>query len=120
MTGKRKNIYLIITVLAAAALLTGFSTYGGISERKAANLIETGNQYLSELQYQDAVFSYQDALRIDPQNEMALRNMVDTVLMMADLYIKAESPVTVRNYEQRYAQASETIQISEYGYIAKN
>ena len=41
------------------------------ASRKSARQVDLGNKYLSELDYEQAVLSFKEAIKIDPKNEEA-------------------------------------------------
>lgn len=67
ITEKRKLLQLVAAVLLAVMLLTACAS--GAS--KAADKIELGQKYLTELNYTEAVASFTEAIRLDPDNIQA-------------------------------------------------
>lgn len=64
ITEKRKLLQLVAAVLLAVMLLTACAS--GAS--KAADKIELGQKYLTELNYTEAVAAFTEVIKIDPSN----------------------------------------------------
>lgn len=70
---------LAVCILIATILLTA----GNASDKRVKELLAVGDRYLSELDYEQAVASYQAVIEIDPRN-------VDAYLGMAEAYLGAD------------------------------
>lgn len=84
ITEKRKLLQLVAAVLLAVMLLTACAS--GAS--KAADKIELGQKYLTELNYTEAVASFTEAIRLDPDNIQAYMGRADAYLALGE-YEKA-------------------------------
>lgn len=84
ITEKRKLLQLVAAVLLAVMLLTACAS--GAS--KAADKIELGQKYLTELNYTEAVASFTEAIRLDPDNIQAYMGRAEAYLAL-DEYEKA-------------------------------
>ena len=84
ITEKRKLLQLVAAVLLAVMLLTACAS--GAS--KAADKIELGQKYLTELNYPEAVASLTEAIRLDPDNIQAYMGRAEAYLALGE-YEKA-------------------------------
>lgn len=84
ITEKRKLLQLVAAVLLAVMLLTACAS--GAS--KAADKIELGQKYLTELNYTEAVASFTKAIRLDPDNIQAYMGRAEAYLALGE-YEKA-------------------------------
>ena len=84
ITEKRKLLQLVAAVLLAVMLLTACTS--GAS--KAADKIELGQKYLTELNYTEAVASFTEAIRLDPDNIQAYMGRAEAYLALGE-YEKA-------------------------------
>lgn len=84
ITEKRKLLQLVAAVLLAVMLLTACAS--GAS--KAADKIELGQKYLTELNYTEAVASFTEAIRLDPDNIQAYMGRAEAYLALGE-YEKA-------------------------------
>lgn len=84
ITEKRKLLQLVAAVLLAVMLLTARAS--GAS--KAADKIELGQKYLTELNYTEAVASFTEAIRLDPDNIQAYMGRAEAYLALGE-YEKA-------------------------------
>lgn len=84
ITEKRKLLQLVAAVLLAVMLLTACAS--GTS--KAADKIELGQKYLTELNYTEAVASFTEAIRLDPDNIQAYMGRAEAYLALGE-YEKA-------------------------------
>ena len=84
ITEKRKLLHLVAAVLLAVLLLTACAS--GAS--KAADKIELGQKYLTELNYTEAVASFTEAIRLDPDNIQAYMGRAEAYLALGE-YEKA-------------------------------
>lgn len=84
ITEKRKLLQLVAAVLLAVMLLTACAS--GAS--KVADKIELGQKYLTELNYTEAVASFTEAIRLDPDNIQAYMGRAEAYLALGE-YEKA-------------------------------
>ena len=84
ITEKRKLLQLVAAVLLEVMLLTACAS--GAS--KAADKIELGQKYLTELNYTEAVASFTEAIRLDPDNIQAYMGRAEAYLALGE-YEKA-------------------------------
>lgn len=84
ITEKRKLLQPVAAVLLAVMLLTACAS--GAS--KAADKIELGQKYLTELNYTEAVASFTEAIRLDPDNIQAYMGRAEAYLALGE-YEKA-------------------------------
>ena len=64
ITERKSTLRLFALVLLAAALFTACSSKAA----KAAEKVELGQKYLTELNYTEAVASFTEAIGLDPEN----------------------------------------------------
>ncbi len=132
-----------VLILMAAAFI------GYLQFRKAANVrecIEAGNQYLSELDYEQAIASYRQALDIDEKNkeanlglaeaydandmfpyaEAVYTNMLkdddqqaDVYQKLAELYIRQEKLEEARELLEKAVEKVEDEVVTELYYVAR-
>lgn len=103
ITEKRKLLQLVAAVLLAVMLLTACAS--GAS--KAADKIELGQKYLTELNYTEAVASFTEAIRLDPDNIQAYMGRAEAYLALGE-YEKALEDyrfVSQKTEEMPYTQA---------------
>lgn len=84
ITEKRKLLQLVAAVLLAVMLLTACAS--GAS--KAADKIELGQKYLIELNYTEAIASFTEAIKLDPNNIQAYMGRAEAYLALGE-YDKA-------------------------------
>lgn len=103
ITEKRKLLQLVAAVLLAVMLLTACAS--GAS--KAADKIELGQKYLTELNYTEAVASFTEAIRLDPDNIQAYMGRAEAYLALGE-YEKALEDyrfVSQKTEEMTYTRA---------------
>lgn len=103
ITEKRKLLQLVAAVLLAVMLLTACAS--GAS--KAADKIELGQKYLTELNYTEAVASFTEAIRLDPDNIQAYMGRAEAYLALGE-YEKALEDyrfVSQKTEEMSYTRA---------------
>lgn len=75
---------LIIIIVVLLLICVGVLAAIGISKRmkqnKLDNYIETAEEYIRKENYQEAIYSYQDALEIDEENSDAINGMTDAYI----------------------------------------
>lgn len=72
MKWKKKFRLLVISLTAICVIVLSVGGYFKSRKiKKTSESIEMGNQYLSELNYEQAIASYRNALDIDPKNKEA-------------------------------------------------
>ena len=103
ITEKRKLLQLVAAVLLAVMLLTACAS--GAS--KAADKIELGQKYLTELNYTEAVASFTEAIRLDPDNIQAYMGRAEAYLALGEYEIALEDYrfVSQKTEEMPYTRA---------------
>lgn len=71
---------VIVICIAVFALLAG----GNSSAKRIAELLDLGNKYLMEQNYEEAVVAFQEAIAIDPKCEEAYLGLADVYIAMDD------------------------------------
>ncbi len=101
--GKSKFPYKIVIIIAVILLLAVIAAIFFISvsssgkDKNLQEQLDLGEQYLSELDYEQAIIAYEAAITIDPQCVEACLGLADTYIAMGD-YEKALE-VLERNYD---------------------
>lgn len=82
MNKNNKKLIGIITLVAAIIVITVVTVAVIVNsnspERRIREQLDLGNKYLSELNYEQAIASFETILEIDPQNEEAINGLGDT------------------------------------------
>ena len=93
-TGRGRR-YLIIAAAVFAAFMVSLSACGrkyddpvDESDARKHEQIELGERYLSKLDYDNAILAFDEALKIDPKDEQALRGLGDSYRMRADAAVQ--------------------------------
>lgn len=80
----KRSLFCLLLVLAALAVLTAC----GSKATMAADKIELGQKYLTELNYTEAVASFIEAIKLDPNNIQAYMGRAEAYLALGE-YDKA-------------------------------
>ena len=80
----KRSLFCLLLVLAALAVLTAC----GSKAATAADKIELGQKYLTELNYTEAVASFTEAIKLDPNNIQAYMGRAEAYLALGE-YDKA-------------------------------
>lgn len=72
---------VVILTLLVAGTVFGYSRMPG---QRVANSISLGNQYLNEVNYEQAVVEFNKALEIEPKNEEALKGILEVAARTND------------------------------------
>ena len=82
---KKKGIVviaLVVCVLAAIAAMFGYRMMQ--QKQQVRDLLELGNQYLEDEQYEEAIVAYKQLLAIEPKEETARENIVVAAVEWSD------------------------------------
>lgn len=74
------GVAIVLICIAIFVLFMG----GNASARKVAELLDLGNKYLTEQDYEQAVVTFQEIIEIDPKCEEAYRGLADAYVAMDD------------------------------------
>lgn len=74
------GIIIIVICIVVFVLMTGKNS----AIRKVTELLDLGNKYLTEQDYEQAVVSFQKVIEIDPKCEEAYRGLADVYVAMND------------------------------------
>ena len=82
ITKKKGKTGLIIGIIAAVIAIIGIGVFlfifaTGSDTRKVNKQIELGEKYLTELDYENAILCYKEAVKIDPKNEKAYLGLAE-------------------------------------------
>jgi len=81
---KRIFIFAGVFVLVLVIAIAIFTTLSGSSVKRIQEQLALGNKYLEELNYEQAIASFNTVLEIDPQNEDAYFALVDAYARLDD------------------------------------
>lgn len=72
-------VVAVLTVLASA-----FVALGGVDKIKAMGYLNTGNKYLDDLAYEEAIVAFQEVIAIEPREEDAYIGLADAYVGLGD------------------------------------
>ena len=102
-----------VRIMAAAAgavlLIAAFAgtAYAVSPARRASRQVSIGDRYLSELDYDQAMVAYENAISIDPKSEDAYKGVVDAALAKAEKL--GEEEADERDVRDLYEKAADAI-----------
>lgn len=84
--GKKRNTRIIIATVAVTvlALAVGMGIYN-TPQNRIARLLDLGQKYLTEEDYEQAVLAFKEAIEIDPKCEQAYLSLADAYVGLNDL-----------------------------------
>ena len=82
---KKVIIVFAIILLVVAVIITAIISNGFSDEARAKRKIKSAEKYVTELNYEDAILAYEEAIKLDPRN-------MDTYLALAEVYVTREEP----------------------------
>ena len=89
--GKRKKIAVSLTILILGLLcLFGVHVYSNSPAQQAKKQIALGSSFLSDLNYQEAVNAFRQAIEMNSSNEEAWKGMAATYIAWGKDYIEQE------------------------------
>lgn len=91
---KKMSRVVIITGIVVAvltALVSTFIALGGVDKIKAMGYLNTGNKYLDDLAYEEAVVAFQEAIAIEPKEEKAYIGLADAYVGLGDYEAAVEA-----------------------------
>ena len=81
LDGKKKKITIVsILVIVAAVILIGVHVYSNSPAQQAKKQIALGSSFLSDLNYQEAVNAFRQAIEMNSSNEEAWKGMAATYI----------------------------------------
>ena len=113
ITERKNTLRLFALVLLAAALFTACSSKAA----KAAEKVELGQKYLTEMNYTEAVASFTEAIGLDPENIPAYMGRAQAYVGL-EQYDDAKADYTTaidKTADQPYTQAEAYIGRAEVG-----
>ena len=82
---KKRGIVVIAIVVCALAAVAALFGYRMVQQKQQVrDLLELGNQYLEEEQYEEAIVAYKQLLAIEPKEEIARENIVVAAVEWSD------------------------------------
>ena len=91
LDGKKKKITIVsILVIVAAVILIGVHVYSNSPAQQAKKQIALGSSFLSDLNYQEAVNAFRQAIEMNSSNEEAWKGMEATYIAWGKDYIEQE------------------------------
>lgn len=94
MVKKKKNwivpVIIGTVVILLALAVGGLFYYTSVSKTRRAlqRQMELGDKYLTDMDYEQAILAYEEAIKIDPKSVPAYLGLGKTYLAMADNYIE--------------------------------
>lgn len=73
-----------VGIFAVIAAAVAFVSLGGADKLRAGVQVSLGNRYLEEMDYEQAIAYYEEALEIDPKSESAYLGLAETYVEMGD------------------------------------
>ena len=91
LDGKKKKITIVsILVIVTAVILIGVHVYSNSPAQQAKKQIALGSSFLSDLNYQEAVNAFRQAIEMNSSNEEAWKGMGATYIAWGKDYIEQE------------------------------
>lgn len=91
LDGKKKKITIVsILVIVAAVILIGVHVYSNSPAQQAKKQIALGSSFLSDLNYQEAVNAFRQAIEMNSSNKEAWKGMGATYIAWGKDYIEQE------------------------------
>ena len=91
LDGKKKKITIVsILVIVAAVILIGVHVYSNSPAQQAKKQIALGSSFLEDLNYQEAVNAFRQAIEMNSSNEEAWKGMGATYIAWGKDYIEQE------------------------------
>lgn len=87
----RRFILIAAVVAAVCTAVICTAMWAGSREHKRDSYLETGNRYLSEMDYEQAIASYQAALKIDPKCVDAYIGLAEAYTALGELNMASET-----------------------------
>ena len=87
VTKKKNHIPIIIGIIvavAAIAVVARFFLVSGSEDNKLNDTLQLADNYLGDLDYENAIASYEEAISIDPKSVDAYAGLANTYIAMAD------------------------------------
>lgn len=82
---RQKKIWIPIAALVViAAVLLGIFLFGGGDARKLREQLDLGQKYLSEMNYEEAVVAFNQAIALDPRSVDAYMGLADAYMGLGD------------------------------------
>ena len=88
---KKKKKWLVPVIISSAAVIFGailaigfIFTIVAKPKIKVQKQLNLGDKYITEMDYENAVLAYQEAIRIDPKNEAAYLGLADAYINLSD------------------------------------
>ncbi len=106
-----KKLIIIVSIIAAVALIATVAVIVMLSHRETVgDVLDLGDRYMSELDYESAIREYKRAIEIDPRSEDAYLKLAEAYIALGDVdsAIKAlEDGYAATNSERILARLNE-------------
>ena len=102
-TNGKKMTIIVGAVIAVIAIIVGTITLVGSSKGNVDDNLSLGNTYLTEMDYDQAIAAFEKVLKVDPQNEAALKGI-------GDAYVGKASTLPSDDYANREAALEKALQ----------
>ncbi len=86
VNSSRRRIKVIAGIVIAAVVILGAGLYflNHSDMNSIFKKLDSGDRYLNDLKYEEAIASFKDAINIDPQNRRAIGSIIDAYIKWAD------------------------------------
>lgn len=87
---KKKKWYLPVIIVSGVVIFAAIVSIiviisvVAVPKAKAGKQLALGDKYISEMDYENAVLAYREAIQIDPRNEKAYLALADAYISLAD------------------------------------
>ena len=87
---KKKKWFIPVLIASAVIIFAAILAIGFIfvivakPKIKVQKQLNLGDKYITEMDYENAVLAYQEAIRIDPKNEAAYRGLANAYINLSD------------------------------------
>lgn len=89
MPRKKTLKWIVIAAIAVIGIVIIALAVLNRPSRRAAKLLDLGQQYLSDGEYEQAIAAFEEVLTIDPANSGTAKEMTDIYLVWAESYIES-------------------------------
>lgn len=109
VTKKKTAVGLIICIIGVVAILliVIVLVLDAAPDKKVNGLLDEAKRYLTDLSYEQAIASYEDAIKLDPKNEDAYLGLANVYIAMAEESLENDNNEDAMNY---YDKAKEVLE----------
>lgn len=124
----KRHVGIVVAAVGISAVLVVCAFIAaGSATTSALRRIELGNRYLNELDYEQAIAAFEDALDIDPKNEHALQGLMEAACQSGDyeklsaaydFFADLQGETSAQILEQMEAQLEQITREQTYNRVA--